>query len=125
MDEYLYRLEILLSHRRWTRKQLAIETGINQATVQAYWSKKRYPKAEDLIRISQALGTTAEYLITGKNPPPETRLSPDVMDIGQMLEKLSHEERIEVRAIVRTYSLIYFRRAIDHPLRAAENPDQE
>ncbi|AFG38633.1 helix-turn-helix domain-containing protein [Spirochaeta africana] len=123
MDNYLHRLDILLAKRGWNRKQLAMESGINVGTVQAYWSKNRPPKAEDLIRISRTLGTTAEYIMTGDNPPADTFLSPEVTEIAQSLEKLSREELIEVRAILRAYSLTYFRRAIDRPLRAAENPD--
>lgn len=123
MDDFLHRIEVLLTTRRWSRKQLAIEADINPATVQAYWSKRRYPKAEDLVRIASLLNTTVEYLVTGSNPPVEASVSPTAQEVVRILDKMSPEEQIQVLAIVRTYSLLYIRRALDMPLRAAENPD--
>ncbi|GAB6091492.1 helix-turn-helix domain-containing protein [Spirochaeta dissipatitropha] len=123
MDDFLHRLEMLMSKKRWTRKQLAIEAEINQSTIQAYWSKKRYPKAVDLVRIAGILDTTAEYLITGTNPSLHQSFSPEIITIAEQLETLSKEELLEFRGFLRTYFMMHFRRNLDHPLRVAEKPE--
>ncbi len=125
MDEFLHRMEMLMSQKRLTRKQLAAEAGLNPSTVHGYWSKRRYPKAEDLVQIARVLQTSSEYLILGSNFQENKSLSRETHQLAEMLEKLSAAERSEVLTIIRTYSLLYMRRGIDLPLIAAEKPDKK
>ncbi len=106
--ELFERLNILLAKQGWSRNRLSREIGININTIQGYWVKKRIPRGDDLVRIAIALKTTAEFLITGKNPPFEIK-NPAVYEILNTLNKSSKKEIIEIRAIIRSYSMTYWR----------------
>lgn len=53
-------------------KELAFETGISRRTIDQYLSTAaKMPSAENAVKIAQALHTTVEYLVTGKDPSSE------------------------------------------------------
>ena len=49
----------------FTQAQLAERSETTQTTISRYLSGKASPKAEELLRISQALGVSMEWLLTG------------------------------------------------------------
>lgn len=55
-----------------SRAELARNAGLNSNTVGSWWSSSRAGRisVDDAVAIAKALGTTAEYLVTGKNPEP-------------------------------------------------------
>ena len=108
-QELFDRLNVLLAKRGWSRNKLSRETGLNINTIQGYWVKKRIPRGDDLVKIAIALNSTAEYLITGKNPPSKID-NPIIFDILEILNRSTDEEIIEIRALIRSYILTYFRR---------------
>jgi transcriptional regulator with XRE-family HTH domain len=65
MNATLERISVLLARRGMSRNELARKTGINSHTLQGYWKNDRIPRGDDLVRVAQALDSTAEYLITG------------------------------------------------------------
>ena len=60
-------LKKLLDEKDIQVKELASGTGISKNTVDNYLSgQKSLPNAENVIKIAQFLGVSAEYLVTGK-----------------------------------------------------------
>ncbi len=109
VQDFLNRLSVLLAERNWTKKRLAIEAEINANTLQGYWSQKRFPKGDDLIKIADVLGTTAEYLVTGSHPPFHPS-NPLVHGIISYIERFSKDELIEIRGVIRSYAMNFFRK---------------
>lgn len=109
MNSFSERLNILLAQRNWSRSKLARETGININTTQGYWQKNRAPNGPDLVRIAQTLRTSAEFLLTGREP--EIKVEKAVLrEIVKSLEKLNEEELIELRGVIRSHMFHFFRK---------------
>lgn len=57
-----------LDFQNKTVKELAIETGISQRTLEGYLSARgSIPPADVAVKIAKALHVTVEYLVTGTN----------------------------------------------------------
>ncbi len=94
MNAPLERISVLLARKRMSRNELARRTGINSHTLQGYWKNDRIPRGDDLVRIAQALDTSAEYLITGLEHP-----GPFISDdplVDQILKELQGRNRSEL-----------------------------
>ena len=52
--------------------ELARRAGMNENTVAGWFKdrRKRFPVADDLVLVAQALGTRVEFLVTGQDPVP-------------------------------------------------------
>lgn len=62
-------LKELLDEHEMQIKELSAKTGISKNTIDNYLSgQKSLPNAENAIKIAQALHTTTEFLVTGKEP---------------------------------------------------------
>jgi hypothetical protein len=80
----------------WTRfdaltaKDLPVilKTGIKQPTLSTWRVQKTYPRADDAVKIAEALQTTVEYLVTGTDNI-LSRLDPAAVDIALTANKLS------------------------------------
>jgi transcriptional regulator with XRE-family HTH domain len=53
-----------------TQAELATRSDVSQGAISRYLNGKASPKAEELLRISQALGVSMEFLLTGHGPQP-------------------------------------------------------
>jgi transcriptional regulator with XRE-family HTH domain len=51
----------------WTQEDLQSEASLDQSTLSGLENKNAIPKGDSLVRIAKALGTTAEYVMTGRN----------------------------------------------------------
>ena len=60
------RLQTAAAEKKLDQASLARVTGITHAAINNYWNKGRVPKSEELHRLSCALGTTMEWLLTGQ-----------------------------------------------------------
>lgn len=64
---------------------IILSTGIKPSTLSSYKTGKRFPRADEAVKISRALGKTVEYLVTGESAagwkPPEriARIVDDLM----------------------------------------------
>lgn len=56
----------LLEIKDLTQKELSAKTGINLGTLKNQICRNVIPDAISAVKIAQALGTTVEYLVTGK-----------------------------------------------------------
>ena len=85
-----------LSYSGMLVKELADKTDINYHTINQYLSaKNKMPSLDKGVKIAQALGVTAEYLITGEDSPKNTtqRLSDTSRFIAQSIEKLDEKNK--------------------------------
>lgn len=60
------RIALLREERGWTQKQLAERAGVSVAFLSEIENDKRNPSTEVLLRISEALGASLDYLVTGR-----------------------------------------------------------
>ena len=76
-------------------KELAYKSGINKQTIDNYLSTHNsVPNAELAVKIAQALGTSVEYLITGKTQDKSQKIeNPKVMELTDCFKKLSEEKQ--------------------------------
>lgn len=75
----------LIKTRKVTQDDLCNQTGISLNTLRGWISKNVLPRAEEAVAIASALGTTVEYLVTGK-----TTDNAEVCELlRKALEKLS------------------------------------
>ena len=51
--------------RNLTQEQLAERSGVSYQTISSAELNKKFLRAENIIKISQALGVSADYLLTG------------------------------------------------------------
>ncbi len=56
----------LIKTRKMTQDNLCSQTGISLNTLRGWVSKNILPRADEAVAIAQSLGTTVEYLVTGK-----------------------------------------------------------
>lgn len=66
--DFASNLRELLDFHDIELKELAKGTGISKNTLDNYLSgQKSLPNAENAVKIAQYIGTTVEYLVTGKH----------------------------------------------------------
>lgn len=78
-------------------KELAARSGIKKKTLDSYLGIRGYtPSVEAAVSISQALGVSVEYLVTGRNGPKERPLSSlpqDIQEVVRTLEGMNVKDR--------------------------------
>ena len=57
------RIQELRQAKGWSQRELGKKVALTGVTIGGYEANEREPKASDLIRIANALGTTASYLL--------------------------------------------------------------
>jgi transcriptional regulator with XRE-family HTH domain len=93
----------ILRRRRtlgWGQADLAEEAGVKPAQISKYERGINEPKLSALSRIAAVLGTSTDYLITGKEP---AALEPDhLIPLWPALEQLPLALRNEIAGFLRT-----------------------
>lgn len=79
--DFWQRVKNLIKAQNTTQEWLAKSTGINFSNMKQQIFHKRMPSADDAVKIAAALGTTAEYLVTGSAAAPKA-------DTSKLLEHL-------------------------------------
>jgi transcriptional regulator with XRE-family HTH domain len=78
-------------------KELAAKSGVNKYSIDNYLNARgQIPSIEAGVRIAQALGVSAEFLVTGEQNKPETpaaRLSKEAMTVAHLTEQLDNTKR--------------------------------
>jgi transcriptional regulator with XRE-family HTH domain len=67
-ENFFFRLKKLRETCGWSQKDLGKEMGVSSNTVQS-WEKDTYPKGDALIRLSELLKCSIDWLLTGKGHP--------------------------------------------------------
>jgi transcriptional regulator with XRE-family HTH domain len=61
------RTNSLLRKRGFTQGSLSEKCGFTSRRIENLSGDQRFPRVYEVVRISKELGTSAEYLVTGKN----------------------------------------------------------
>lgn len=86
-----------------TQIQLAQKAGVSQATVSDYENNEvSEHRAHVLFKIAAALGTTPEYLQTGKSPKRLSESPDDIKELLHVVENLGKDERAMILAAARS-----------------------
>lgn len=62
------RVEIILDQKDITKKELAMSAGFSPSNISKGKRENSSPSADMAVAIARFLGTTVEYLVTGKDP---------------------------------------------------------
>lgn len=96
-----------LEYQGKTRKWLASEAHFDVSTIGTGLKRKSIPQVDLALRISEALGVSIEYLVTGKNPasPKEPELEDlhkyhKYAHIIENLDSLPDRERIPIIELI-------------------------
>ena len=89
-----------------TQTQLAKKAGVSQATISDYErGVTKNHRAEELMRIAAALGTTPEYLLDGTGPESLRDAASDLDALVESFNKLSPASRAALIAAAKAMAL--------------------
>lgn len=74
------RISKLRNEKRMTQEELATITGLSTQTISTAENGRKALRPENIVKLSQALGVTTDYLLTGKADP-----QPDYTILNQKL----------------------------------------
>lgn len=80
-----------------TQTELANKSGLKPPTISQYESGLRNPSYEALIKLSNALNVTTDYLITGKEFQTSTITDPQTKILLHLLQRLPKEKKNALR----------------------------
>ena len=60
------RINSLIKAQKTKQEAIAAQCGISYQTFRGWVTRNTFPDADEAQKIAQALGTTVEYLVTGK-----------------------------------------------------------
>ena len=81
---------------------IADSCGIKRSRIYTLRSRGLYPNAAECLALSQSLGVSIQYLLTGEAPPLPTGLCKEAIEV-----ECSKELQCIVRACMRDNSLIF------------------
>lgn len=89
------RIRKLRNHKGWTLDQLANETSVSKGFLSAIENDQNQPSGKILLKVSQALGASVDYLLSGAGAEaPETGPSNSAsLSIPQELVQVAEEEK--------------------------------
>ena len=94
------RLAALLKEKGWTQQMLAQKAGVTEAAVSHYIKGDRVPRATVLARITEALGTTSDYLISGIVHDTDNEVEYAKRLIARNAKQMTKEEKMEIMSIL-------------------------
>jgi len=98
-----------LADKQWSKVRLAKEAGINKNTLHNFWKDyaKYHPRADYVFKIAEALDTTAEYLMTGKEREvKEVVTDPVKQELIDHIKTIDHDTAVEIRAMIKTMQMM-------------------
>lgn len=95
-DTFNERLALLLQQKNMTQKDLAAKAGVTEAAVSHYLKGDRTPRASVLTRISEALDTTTDYLMSGTEVDSIGELNFAKRLIARNVQQMSKEEKMDI-----------------------------
>lgn len=77
-----------LEYKGISQKELAASINESYNTLQSWINRDRLPNAVQAVKISEALGTTVEFLVTGTNPKKVQDNNETIKLLEQAIENL-------------------------------------
>ena len=101
--------EKLLQEKGLTSYKVAKETGIGRSTFTDWKNGRSVPGTDKLMKISEYLGVSIEYLKTGKEPEqkeyPEMDLTEEHLEVLELFDSLKKEQKTAVVNLLRSFAL--------------------
>jgi transcriptional regulator with XRE-family HTH domain len=95
-------IEFWARYKDLTEKDLPVilKTNIGQSTISTWKTKGVFPRADKAVKIADTLGTSVEYLVTGRDKAYPDRSS-EAQEIGVVVDRLSAEGKRIVLSVVK------------------------
>ncbi|MGP1530256.1 MAG: hypothetical protein ACTTI3_08005 [Treponema sp.] len=103
------RTNALIKARNTTQEAIAKTCTINFGTFKNRSSKKTVPDAIEVFKIAQALNTTVEYLVTGKERNQANSIPAAVIALAEDIYRLPVEYQDIIRQNVEAYKALCFK----------------
>ena len=88
------KIRTLRNKRRWTQKQLAIKSGVDQSLISSMENKaKRGVRVVTLVKLARAFGVGTDDLLVSAESTPVKPTDPQLDLIRQLVEDMTPEER--------------------------------
>ena len=103
------RLFKLMDDKRLTQKELSDKLNVAQSTISSWKSNNTSPPPEMLISISEFLGVSVEFLLSGRDCEVETKDSPVIErqqnifnneHVWKTYMQLTEKEKLEVQVFI-------------------------
>ncbi|MDR3683077.1 MAG: helix-turn-helix transcriptional regulator [Geothrix sp.] len=94
------RIKTLRKAKHWPQKQLAGALGIRFEQLNKYESGLNNPPVDMLVKLSEALDTTVDYLLTGAQIEDSQLANIRLFRRFQALERLGEEEQQTVMRVI-------------------------
>lgn len=99
------RIFLILSQKKITQKDFSKQINVNEKTVSAWKKNNSLPPLDKISDISDCLGVSIDYLLTGKEKnSPKLELKPDEQELLDNFNKLS--ERSKGRLLEKAENLV-------------------
>lgn len=95
---------ILRDLKGFTDAEISRICDFSKSTLSDWKSGKGTPKTDKLILIARCLGTTVEYLMTGKKPE-IPGFEPEHLELIELYSKLKTEQKSAVLNLLRSFAL--------------------
>ena len=96
------RIRLLRNRRRWTQKELAIRSGVNQSLISSLENKaKPGVRIATLAKLARALGVATDDLLVSAESLPVKATDPKLNLIRRLVEDMTPEERQSATMFVR------------------------
>lgn len=94
------RLSEMIKLNNLSQKKLAEKAGVTEAAMSHYIKGDRFPRASVLSRIADALGTTSDYLMSGKAITSDDEVKQAKRLIARNVAQMSRDEKMEIVRIL-------------------------
>ena len=94
------RLAEMIKAKGLSQKELAQLASVTEAAMSHYVKGDRIPRASVLVRIAEALGTTADYLMNGNSSNSKEEVDQARRLIARNVNQMTREEKMKIVAIL-------------------------
>jgi transcriptional regulator with XRE-family HTH domain len=77
-----------------------LKTGIKQSTISMWRQRKKFPRADEAVKIAETLHTSVEYLVTGRAPS-FSPCSEAALEIAVAADRLEEEGKRIALTVIR------------------------
>lgn len=95
------RIFSLLESKNLSQKDLAKYAGLSPAAISGWKNKKTSPSSDKLVKISEFLGVSVYYLLTGMEESSPFPVSALVMDSAPVFQSEPDEKEVELLRMFR------------------------
>lgn len=104
MEYFIERLEKRLKFRNVSKSELAEKIGIRRPTISEWKKNGSIPAADICLKIAEYLGTTVEYLVTGKEKESgSAALTAEEEEVLNVWEDLNDFQKNTIKTLLESY----------------------